>query len=296
MTSEEIIGYTVQTSRLQSYIPGQCECGKCSGLGKTESCKPNDWQADTQSCCNGLCPSQPICVPLNKKECDIGFDDGGNNPVKQVQWNKNPPNIKCVYDAQYINTDQQLANYIAKSGYNDQLMSQYCLGQTTSNCPPGMDKCSVFNSSSDMGVICKDWLSIKPKLNQEQLLDTYCQTHDSPSECDCIFREQNPLYASVQSKLNGDGYCWYKACLQPQALKPLAQEECPQECNQNVIQQLNEAEKDLVACSLPPVVIPIQVDQWSWKSLFFVLGLILILGITNFLWGSPVQTQFGVSL
>lgn len=313
MTSE-IIGTTVQTSRDQGYTPGECECNKCSItvrddddkdnnkdginiiLGQTESCKPNDWRVAMQSCCNDLCPSQPFCVPLNKKECDIGLDSKGNNPVKLVEWNQNPPNIKCVYDSQYVNTDQQVVNFITKLGYNDQLMTQKCLEQTTFKCPDGMDKCSLFNSSSDMGVLCRDWLSIKPKLNQEKLLDIYCLSNDSPSECDCIHREKNPLYASVQSKLNGDGYCWYKACLQPQALKPLDQE-CPQECNQTMIQQLNEAEKELVACSLPPVVIPVQVDQWSWKSLLFILGLILVLGIVNFLWSSsPVQAQFRVAL
>ena len=66
-------------------------------------------------------------MKANPGECGIGKSSKGADPFKRVVWNKVAPNVTCTFDADKIDTTQQVDRFIQIFGSNLFLVPIICI-------------------------------------------------------------------------------------------------------------------------------------------------------------------------
>ena len=171
------------------------------------------------------CPDYSLCPVI-----------GGISP--QVQWDNNNPqcsimnganaNLACLYPLATFQDEKNVAQYVSTFGenddYNDVILPYFCSSQvkatTSQQCPldPFTDLPMTFCSQIVSNPRCGDW--IRNQLNsgdQDQadnannLLNNYCKNFNTP-DCDCINRQQNPVYQVMATGSIYPDKCWWTPC------------------------------------------------------------------------------------
>ena len=162
---EHVVGRIVQTSQKHQYQPGDCRCFHCSAFSARVPCHKThnigDWEIGTDSCCGGFCTSQPRCAHPDRDECEIGRSSKGKDPLIYYGWDKQAPNLKCIYNLDKIDTRAQVLAYKDKFGENNDIEAKYCTQKITT-CPKGMKECSRLKSIGEGGNECRMWFERQP--------------------------------------------------------------------------------------------------------------------------------------
>lgn len=212
-----ITGKTIQTYKGDMYISGPCQCGTCSTETPYQSCKKHnnirDWSIGGVKCCGGFCRWQSECVPLEKKvQCQIGNSSKGKDPFIDIAWDKIAPNVKCTYDASYVDTVDQVNNFIDKFGETDELMTHYC-GRKVTKCPGAQTACSRIKSTAPGARLCREWYAKQSPTRKDDLMKNYC-ANNRTDDCKCVNRADDPIYNKLKMVKINDG-CWYIPCANP---------------------------------------------------------------------------------
>lgn len=211
---EHIIGHLVQTSKKHQYRPGNCSCFHCSAFSTRIPCHTTynimDWQIGSDTCCGGFCKSQPRCVQPDKDECYIGLSSKGQDPLVKYEWNRQAPNLRCVYNLDKIDTKNQIIMYQDKFGDNNDIISKYCT-QKVNTCPKGMKECSRLKSIGEGGNECRFWFEKQPDYIQDAAMQNYCLRHNT-KDCKCVNRANSHIYQALKGSHSINDGCWYSAC------------------------------------------------------------------------------------
>jgi len=238
---EHVIGRTVQTNRKLRYQPGAdvCSCFKCSIFTSERPCfKTNgisDWEIEDsdKSCCGGLCRPQPVCVHPDRDECFIGLDENNQNPLINIEWDRNAPNLKCVYNLDRVNTRAQVQAFTDKFGMNNDIEARYCT-QRVKTCPDGLKDCSRLISTGEGGDECRKWFQKQNDNVKDSTIQNYCLRHDT-EDCKCVNRAMKDSYRNMKGAKGINDGCWYIPCANPSRyLVPshLKNPKCPENmCN-----------------------------------------------------------------
>lgn len=238
---EHVIGHTIQTSKKLKYQPGEdvCSCFNCTIFTSERPCLSTngikDWQIDDpkSACCGGLCRHQPVCVHPDRDECFIGLSDQKQDPLLRVEWHKEAPNVKCVYDLNKINTRAQVSAFNDKFGLNNDVESIYCT-QKVKSCPKGMSECSRLLSVGEGGDECRKWFNKQTDQTKDAAIQNYC-LRNKTEDCACVNRASDSAYVSMKGLKGINDGCWYVPCSNPSRyLVPshLVKPECPKNmCN-----------------------------------------------------------------
>lgn len=211
---EHVVGRLVQTSQKQQYQPGDCRCFHCSAFSARVPCHSThnitDWQIATDSCCGGFCTSQPRCAHPDRDECEIGRSTQGQDPLIYYGWDKQAPNLKCIYNLDKIDTRAQVLAYKDKFGENNDIEAKYCT-QKVNKCPKGMNECSRLKSIGEGGNECRIWFERQPIHVKDATMQNYCLRHNT-EDCKCINRAENTAYQAMKGAHSINDGCWYTAC------------------------------------------------------------------------------------
>lgn len=239
------ISRKVQTSKTPTYQPYECTpylfycnetvpCGYSSGSVR-------DPIVDTVQC-PSFCPSQNICLKPNRDECYIGLNSDGLDPLINIEWDREAPNLRCVFDLNKIDRADQLRVYeskFANSPYVNTLMGALCGKRVSKNCGGGLKECSRYVATDEEGKMCRNWLASLPRDIQDAEMTSYCLENDTP-DCKCINRTTDPEYDRLKTLSNYfNDNCWYKPCASSASLVP--HRTSSQHCAENVCQQIIEA-------------------------------------------------------
>ena len=199
----------VSTRRLLS-----CRCFHCSAFSARVPCHKThnigDWEIGTDSCCGGFCTSQPRCAHPDRDECEIGRSSKGKDPLIYYGWDKQAPNLKCIYNLDKIDTRAQVLAYKDKFGENNDIEAKYCTQKITT-CPKGMKECSRLKSIGEGGNECRMWFERQPTHIQNATIQNYCLRHNT-EDCKCINRADNSAYQAMKGAHSINDGCWYTAC------------------------------------------------------------------------------------
>ena len=294
MSRHVITLFKTQTSRATTYVSHECSeyyfycitpsipCGHSDGI--------QDMKVGDHDCGWG-CPTQNICLKPDRTEADIGKSSKGQDPLIHILWDVNPPNIKCVYDIDRIDTQSQI-NALKRLFPNEQInhvMRAFC-SQTSDSCVD-MKTCSRLKSVDDSGVICREWMdSLQSDEMRDSIKREYCMRIDTP-DCKCINRikqtDFNQLTNGMDAKTLESARCWYKPCESNTNL--LLDIEQKRECIANVCENIINAHAqgnidisnntNSLSCSFtkeqlnskPIITKP---DNYSW---LIIIGIFLIL-------------------
>lgn len=234
---EHIIGHKVQRDKNHLYQPGDCACFHCSAFGAPTSCHETDgitdWGAKTDRCCGGFCTDQRQCAHPSKQECVIGDNTRGQNPLLYYGWNKNAPNLKCMFDLNKIDKYSQVQAYQEKFGQDNDITAKFCT-QKVKTCQ-GMKECSRLKSTQADGVMCRKWFEKQPNNVQNSTIQNYCLAHNT-DDCKCANRSINTTYKALkEAKLFNDG-CWYVPCANPSKFLVPTQLRNPDNCPSHMCQ------------------------------------------------------------
>jgi hypothetical protein len=169
-----------------------------------------DWQVGSDSCCGGFCTSQPRCAHPDRDECEIGRSSKGQDPLIYYGWDKQSPNLKCIYNIDNIDTRAQVLAYKGKFGENNDIEAKYCT-QKVNTCPKGMRECSRLKSIGEGGNECRMWFESQPTYVQDATMQNYCLRHNT-EDCKCINRADNSAYQAMKGAHSINDGCWYTAC------------------------------------------------------------------------------------
>ncbi len=212
--SEHLIGRLVQTSTKNNYRKGPCACGSCSVFTPWSYCNSTndirDWSYATDTCCGGFCTSQPRCAPPNKDECSIGLSKRKQDPLVYHGWDKNAPNLKCVYNLDKIDTIAQVNNFENKFGKNNIVKEKFCT-QKVNTCTKDMKECSRLKSIGEGGNECRRWFESQPTHIQDATMQNYCLSSNT-EDCKCVNRAETDKYQKLKGIHSINDGCWYTAC------------------------------------------------------------------------------------
>lgn len=226
-----VTAVVTQTVPYQTYVHGDCDCGKCSAFSTQYStCDNNDWRYGTASCCF-TCPKQPQCSAINPAVCPTLT--GGTTSVAWTQADNNNAagaQVSCNYNASNFTTSDVVAwsNAInagtfdnttdANAQYDSIIMPTFCQ-QQTNTCPTGSTVCSRFVSTGADGNACRVWIANGVagnkgynSANADTAMGDYCTANPSAAECICINRSANPTYQLIEAGGYGLDSCWWKPC------------------------------------------------------------------------------------
>ncbi|BCB67432.1 putative myristoylated membrane protein [Lymphocystis disease virus 2] len=225
-----VIGFTLQKDKSGIKIVGPCACGSCSAFTSRQTCADNESLVSYASCCGGLCTSQPLCLPISKKDCNIGKSSKGEDPlisVTKISTN----GIKCKYDLNKLDTSNQVMNYFDKFGKSDVVAENYCMQPSKNN----LARASDLNDNK----WCSVWLNQASPVVKTVAINNYCKKYKNSEDCKCINRVNDPLYQKIKSSKNFSDACWYVPCAaDPTQLKSSDLENpiCPTSYCQSIVQ------------------------------------------------------------
>jgi hypothetical protein len=248
-------GFKKQTSTRDSYTPDQaCGFGLCS-IGTTTQLPCNktggieDETTAWEDCVGGFCPRRRVCVPPDRKECDVGLNDGLIDPLSGVDWQVKAPNLVCKYDIDEMNSINVIDNYKRLFGDNDNyklMMERLCGGEATlcaldplSGKP--FEKCSNINSTTQVGDECRLFYNTQTAEIKDTIVQNYCVKHPNNPDCKCVERATDPNYRNVKPHIPFNDGCWYPACATAPYLKTqdVKNATCPSDVCQIVFDNLN---------------------------------------------------------
>lgn len=211
---EHVVGRLVQTSQKHQYQPGDCRCFHCSAFSARVPCHSThnirDWQVGTDSCCGGFCTSQPRCAHPDRDECELGRSSKNEDPLVYYGWDKQAPNLKCIYNLDKIDTRTQVLAYKDKFGENNDIEAKYCT-QKVNTCTKGVNECSRLKSIGEGGNECRMWFEKQPAHIRDATMQNYCLRHNT-EDCKCINRADNSAYQAMKGAHSINDGCWYSAC------------------------------------------------------------------------------------
>lgn len=199
--------------------------------------------------CGAFCPEQNICLKPDRRECTIGLNSKGEDPLHTATWDERAPNLLCVYDLNKIDTADQLNVYKSKFPDNQNentLMAAFCNKRIISpTCARGLKgKCSRYLDRTDEGRLCLDWLASLPRDNQDAIMRDYCLNNNT-LDCKCINRTNDPGYISLKSIGNYfSDNCWYKPCTNSESIYLVPNKLSSSQCATNICQQIIDAHAD----------------------------------------------------
>ena len=218
-SQNQIIGRKVQTQGTpqSEYIPGpdmSCVCFNCSLFTPRYECNTTNGIQDPtlrdETCCSGICTSQPVCMSPSSYSCDIGKSSKNENPLIHVTWDGTPPNIKCIYDLDKIDTTEQAKNFTSLFGPNDELQNKICF-QPVTKCTGDLTECSRIKSLDTYSDVCRLWYENLPPATQDAYMQSYCIRHNT-KDCDCVLRSNNTSYDKLKGLHSYNDGCWFLSC------------------------------------------------------------------------------------
>lgn len=174
------------------------------------------------------CPDYSLCPVI-----------GGISP--QVQWDSNSANspcnimqgkggvLACLYPLATFQDEKNVAQYVSTFGensdYNNVILPYFCSSQvkstTSQKCPldPFTNLPMTFCSQIVSNDRCKNWIrdqiaegaSSSQVNNANNILNNYCATYNTP-DCDCLNRQQNPIYQAMATGSIYPDTCWWTPC------------------------------------------------------------------------------------
>lgn len=245
--SHVLIARKVQTSKDNSYQSYECNpyffycnptvpCGYSYGI--------QDHEIGKQWCPRG-CSDQNICAKPDRKECTIGLDSNGRDPLIRTVWDEKAPNIECAYELDKIDRVEQLQVYASKfkdSPYIDTMMGAFCGKHVSTDCASGLDnECSRYLSTDEEGKMCRQWMATLSRDSQDALMRNYCLSN-STKDCKCINRSTDPEYNRMKSLSNFfSDNCWYKPCSNSESIYLVPHRLTENKCATNICQQIIDA-------------------------------------------------------
>jgi hypothetical protein len=248
MEDDRLILSKLQESRKSTYQSHECsqyllwyypqtDCGTTDGI---------DDPTVGQAYCGITHPEQNICLKPDRHECFIGYNAIGINPLETITWDQTAPQIKCVYNTDFIDTIEQLKSFKSKwplDEYNN-LMKIFCNTKTSRYCARGINgACSKYNSLDKKGSYCKTWLSELSPEQHDEVISEFCLANDT-DDCKCLNRSQDEKYTEMKTHLKPySDNCWFKPCANAQSYflvpKDLSNKDCPSTLCENIIDVLH---------------------------------------------------------
>jgi len=247
MSSHVVTLFKTQVSRSSTYLGHECEPNVFYCVDRTVPCgytgSIQDMIVGEHSCGWGCLP-QNVCLRPDKSEAYIGLSSNGRDPLVVLTWDVTPPNLKCVYNLNNIDTLSQinaLKRLFPPDQFNHAIRS-FCT-KPSNNCPSDLNSCSRLKAADEFGSICREWMS---SLSSDNMRDSvkreYCLTHDT-DDCKCINRAKQPDFIALRNGMDAQTLestrCWYKPCETNSNL--LLDIEQKQECVANVCQNIINA-------------------------------------------------------
>lgn len=238
--------FKTQTSRNSVYVSHECTpyifyCLSnvpCKYTGGVQDMKTGD-----HSCGLG-CPTQNICLKPDRSEADIGKSSKGLDPLIALVWDIKPPNLRCIYNVDNIDTPSQInaLKRLFPHEQVDHVMRAFC-GGTSEQCTFNVKLCSKLKSLDESGVMCREWLSSLPT---DELRDSvrreFCLNNNT-DDCKCINRSKQPDFIKLRNGMDAQTLastrCWYKPCENNSNI--LLDVEQKQQCIANVCQNIINA-------------------------------------------------------
>ncbi|WAK75139.1 putative myristylated membrane protein [Mandarin fish ranavirus] len=233
---------TISAVRLQkdpsdSYLGGPCACGGCSSFTKRGSCG-KDWYLGEQSCCGGLCTAQPKCAKLKAAQvCGLRFSSKGKDPLLGAEWDatKGAPYVRCSYDADAIDTQAQVDQFISMFGESPGLAERYCMRPVKDS--TGKIVSRVSSDTDPAGDWCRRWYSASRGSAQDAAISSFCVKNPDAADCKCVNRASDPLYQKVKELHSYPDQCWYVPCSGDVGeLKLNTQRDTPKNCPTEICQ------------------------------------------------------------
>lgn len=215
----QVIGKRVQTQTHNAeYSPGPagvCDCLNCSVATPRYECKTRDDGIQDpvireKTCCGGFCTSQYDCAAPSYVSCDIGLSSKNEDPLIHVTWDGAPPNIRCIYDLDKIDTVEQTANFTSIFGINNDVLEKSCF-QPVTNCPNGLTECSRIKSLESGSDACRLWYENLPPATGDAYMQSYCIRHNT-KDCDCVLRSNSTSYNKLKGLHSYNDGCWFLSC------------------------------------------------------------------------------------
>jgi len=274
-----VYGRKVQEKRTNQYINGPCNCGTCSVFTPKLPCQLDkgvpDWEIGTASCCGGFCTAQPVCVHPDSTECDIGLSSKKESPLLEMGWDKNAPNIKCLYDLNKIDTNAQVLRFTDKFGINNDVEANFCL-QKVSKCPDGLTECSRVKSIDEGSGPCRVWFENLQPYARDAYMQSYCLTHNT-KDCDCIIRYKNKSYQDMKGVHQINDGCWFLPCANSSRYfvpSQLVNPKCPDKLCQTIINvakagnvKIQDIKNDMVCDFSKPNPVPNPIRPLSSQTI-----------------------------
>jgi len=214
---KEVIGRRKQTNP-GVYSPGPagvCDCLSCSVATPRYQCYIRDDGIQDpviaeKTCCGGFCTGQPVCAAPSYVSCDIGRSSQNKDPLKHVTWDETPPNIKCIYDLDRIDTVEQASKFTSMFGINNDVLEKICF-QPVKKCANGLTDCSRIKSIEEGSDSCRLWFETLPPQTQDAYMESYCTRHNT-KDCDCVLRSNNESYNKLKGLHSYNDGCWFLSC------------------------------------------------------------------------------------
>ena len=264
-SQNQVIGRKVQTHHGE-YIPGpefSCVCFNCSLFTPRYECNITDGIQDPtlrdETCCSGWCTSQPVCASPYYVSCDIGKSSKNEDPLLHVTWDVTPPNIKCIYDLDKIDTVAQATNFTSLFGPNDEIQNKICF-QPVTKCANGITECSRIKSLDAGSDNCRLWYENLPPKTGDAYMQSYCIRH-STKDCDCVLRSNNSSYNKLKGLHSYNDGCWFLSCSDSSKYfvpSDLRKPTCPTNICQIIIDVANAENVDIddikndIVCNFDP--------------------------------------------
>lgn len=264
-SQNQVIGRRVQTKHGEytPVPPLYCECFNCSLFTPRYECEITDGIKDPtlrdETCCGGMCTSQPVCAKPFYVSCDIGKSSKNEDPLLHVTWDVTPPNIKCIYDLDKIDTIAQATNFASLFGTNDEIQNKMCF-QPVTKCTNGLAECSRIKSVDTGSDNCRLWYENLPPTIQDAYMQSYCIRHNT-QDCDCVLRSNNTSYNKLKGLHSYNDGCWFLSCsdnLKYFVPSDLRKPTCPTNICQIIIDVANAEHVDIddikndIVCNFGP--------------------------------------------
>ncbi|AZY88502.1 myristylated membrane protein [Lumpfish ranavirus] len=232
-----IIGATrLQNDKSDTYSAGPCYAGGCSAFTPRGTCG-KDWDLGEQTCASGFCTSQPLCARIKKTQvCGLRYSSKGKDPLVSAEWDsRGSPYVRCTYDADLIDTQAQVDQFVSMFGESPGLAERYCMRGVKNTAGELVSR--VSSDADPAGGWCRKWYSANRGPDQDAALGSFCIKNPGAADCKCINRASDPVYQKVKALHTYPDQCWYVPCAADVGeLKMGTQRDTPTNCPTQVCQ------------------------------------------------------------
>ncbi|QTE18657.1 myristylated membrane protein [Tiger frog virus] len=232
-----IIGATrLQNDKSDTYSAGPCYAGGCSAFTPRGTCG-KDWDLGEQTCASGFCTSQPLCARIKKTQvCGLRYSSKGKDPLVSAEWDsRGAPYVRCTYDADLIDTQAQVDQFMSMFGESPGLAERYCMRGVKNTAGELVSR--VSSDADPAGGWCRKWYSAHRGPDQDAALGSFCIKNPGAADCKCINRASDPVYQKVKTLHAYPDQCWYVPCAADVGeLKMGTQRDTPTNCPTQVCQ------------------------------------------------------------